>query len=488
MLPHQLDQVNKSLCAPFNRKGFLCSECKEKYGLAAYHYYGLMCVKCSNSAGKWIGFILLLFTPPTMCFLVMLILDINVHSERLTGFIYFSQMIITTTFFFPSLIILPQHLFGYWPLQILLGLYGVWSLNFMQLMVPPFRISTNLSTLQMLSLSYVSSVYPLVLCVITYYLIEFHAQGNWLLVKVWKPFKRFFYNRDLSINSSVIHAFGTFLVFSYGKNVFVSFALVQSYQMTELDIATNTMKSLPPRSVDLGVPYFGATHAPYAVLGLFGGITTIILPLVLVLIYPTRVFTKLIGCCGLRRWHMIRTFMEVFVGSYKDGTEGSRDYRLTAGLYLIGRIMVGVAWSIGICCINSVRVQYYAWLWIAVPFVLFAVAFALFKPHRKWSHNLVDTLLFLLMAKICICFHIVFETATSEYSLRIMILLILVDIAIPQIVLLVHFGIKVVFWAHSQYFKFGNPLNVNYENGEDALQNFQRGTRESQPLLHSLSS
>ena len=50
VLPTQLDQINDSLCAPFNRKGFLCSECEENYGLAAYRYYGLMCVKCSNSA------------------------------------------------------------------------------------------------------------------------------------------------------------------------------------------------------------------------------------------------------------------------------------------------------------------------------------------------------------------------------------------------------------------------------------------------------
>ena len=39
---------------------------------------------------------------------------------------------------------------------------------------------------------------------------------------------------------------------------------------------------------------------------------------------------------------MIRTFMEVFIGSYKDGTDGDRDYRLTAALYLFGRIMLGI--------------------------------------------------------------------------------------------------------------------------------------------------
>ena len=66
--------------------------------------------------------------------------------------------------------------------------------------------------------------------------------------------------------------------------------------MVELDIANDTLKFPQPHSVDLGVPYFGATHAPYAALGLFGGVVIVILPLVLVSIYPTRMFPKLIGC------------------------------------------------------------------------------------------------------------------------------------------------------------------------------------------------
>ena len=488
VLPTQLDQINNSLCAPFNRKGFLCSECEENYGLAAYRYYGLMCVKCSNLAVNWISFILLLFTPPTLFFLAFLFLNINLHSGRLTGFIFFSHAITTTTFFFPTLFLLPQSLFGYWPFQILMALYGIWSLNFLQFLIPPFCVSTSLSTLQLVSLGYVSSIYPLVLCIITYYLIEFHARGNWLLVKAWRPFYRLFIRcikpniRSLNLNSSVIHTFGTFILLSYGKNVFVTLTLLQSTKIVELDLGTNTLHSLPPYSVDLGVPYFGATHAPYAALGLFGGVITIILPLVLVLIYPTQVFPKLIGCCGLRRWHMICTFMEVFVGSYKDGTEGGRDYRLTAALYLFGHIILGVDWSISKCGANTQLVQWYGWLVSAVPFILFAMAFALFQPHRKWCHNAVDVLLLLLIAKLCICFYIVYQTTISEQTLHIVVLLILIDLAVPHVILIVYCGIKVLLWACSRGVKLGNSLSRNHEDNEDTS-NFQQITSESQPLL-----
>ena len=43
----------------------------------------------------------------------------------------------------------------------------------------------------------------------------------------------------------------------------------------------------------------------------------------------------------------MRTFMEVFVGSYKDGLDArvsKRDYRFTASLYLIGRVAIGFGW------------------------------------------------------------------------------------------------------------------------------------------------
>ena len=350
VLPKQLDQVNDSLCAAFNRKGFLCSECKENYGLAAYRYYGLMCVKCSGSAWNWVAYILLLFVPPTILFVVLLVVNLNFYSGALTGFIYFSQIITMNAFFSPSLITLSQNLFGYWPQQILLVLYTTWNLDMVQFMIPTFCVSTSLTTLQLVSLGYVSSVYSLVLCIATYYMIELHARGNWLLVKIWWPFNRFFfkYSNHSKIQSSVIHAMATFILLSYGKNLFVSFTLFQFNTLVELDISSNTLKSLPPRSIDLESLYFGATHIPYAVLGLLGCIITVIFPLVLVIIYPTRVFPKLIRYFGLRRWHAVRTFLEVFVGSYKDGTnasEGKRDYRLFAALYLIGRILTGLRWA-----------------------------------------------------------------------------------------------------------------------------------------------
>ena len=453
VLPSDLDEVNASMCSVFNRKGFLCSECKEGYGLAAYRYNGLICVKCSSSVLKWVGYILLEFIPPTFLFLVMLIFKVNITSGGLTGFIHIAHVIITTVFFYPSLVTLSQRLFGYWPLQILLALYGIWSLNFMNFMIPPFCVSPRLSTLQFISLGYISSLYPLLLCIITYSLIELHARDNWLMVQIWRPFHRFFVDsrRPWDIHSSLIRLFATFILLSYGKNLFVSFTLLQAYTIVELDVNTNTLRTMSPRSVDLGAPYFGATHAPYGTLGLCVGVIIILLPLVLVLLYPTRVFPKLTGCCGLRRWHAIRAFMEVFLGSYKDGTNSKRDYRFIGGVYLIGRIVIGLGLTRP--SINSSYVQHYGLLFTAVLFILAAVFFAFFKPHRQWSHNIVDILMFLLLAKMCIFFHIMLEMNITDKVLRGVVMILRIDLAIPQVALMVYFGYKIAYSARIQDLK-----------------------------------
>ena len=453
VLPSDLDEVNASMCSVFNRKGFLCSECKEGYGLAVYRYYGLICVECSSLALKWVGFILLEFIPPTLIFLVMLIFRVNINSSGLSGFIFIAHVVIASVFFYPALITIPQYLFGYWPLQVLLALYGFWNLDFMQFMVPPFCVSPRLSTLGFISLSYISSLYPLLLCIITYSLIELHARDNWLLIRIWRPFHRFFVNmrRPWNIQSSVIQSFATFILLSYGKNMFTSFTLIQGQRIVELDVDTNTLRTMSPRSIDLGAPYFGATHAPYGTLGLCVGVITILLPLVLVLLYPTRVFPKLTGCCGLRRWHAIRAFMEVFIGSYKDGTNSKRDYRFIGGVYLIGRIVIGLGLSRQ--NINSSYVQHYGWLFTAVLFILAVVFCAFFKPHRQWSHNIVDILMFLLLAKMCIFFHIMLEMSITDKALRVVVMILLIDLAIPHVALMVYFGYKIVCSARIQDLK-----------------------------------
>ena len=445
ILPDYLDEVNETLCSAFNRKGFLCSECQDGYGLAVYQYYGLMCVKCGGSGWwRWFVYLLLELIPSTLFFLIMIIFRVNINSGSLTAFIFISNIIISTAYFYPSLMMLLQLHLGNWSINIVLALYAFWSLEFLRFLVPPFCLSNNINSLQLVSLGYVSALYPLFLCLVTYCLIELHGMNVKFIVMVWKPFHKLLVKlRKLwKIQTSVVHTFATFLLLSYAKIIFVSFTLLQSYKPVILDIINNKLFSSSVRSIDLAEPYFEKAHAPYAVMALLTVLLLIILPLIIILLYPTRLLQKLTPCCGPRKLQAIRTFVEVFQGCYKDGTTngGSRDYRLVSGIYLIGRICIA-AGTAKQSTTSSITQQYH-WLITSAFFVVASIFFALFKPYRRWCHNVIDTIALLWIAKICICIHVILEMSISEEDLNTMLVILILDLAAPYLLLLLWFGYK----------------------------------------------
>ena len=485
VLPRELDEVNETMCSAFNRKGFLCSECQDGYGLAVYRYYGLMCVKCSHSGWGWLWYILLEIIPSTLFFLVMIIFRVNVNSGSLTGFVFLTNIILITVYVHPSLIIIPQHVAGYWPLNIVLALYGIWSLEFLHFLVPPFCVCSSLNTLQVISLGYISALYPLLLCIITYCLIELHAKDVQLVVKLWKPFHRFFISmrKPWNIQYSVVHSFATFLLLSYAKIVFVSLTLLQSYEPVTLDVVSNTLHMMPVYSIDLGAQFFDKTHAPYGALGLLVCLLFVILPLVLILLYPTRLFPKLFSCCGVRRLQALRTFMEVFQGCYKDGvSKGStRDYRILAGLHLIGRLLTCACltrqksnYSIG---------QHYSWLLTAMPFILASVLFAILKPFHQWSHNIINISILLWIAKMCVCIHVAFEMSITDENLKTVLIILLIDVVAPQAVLLLYVGYRIACLARKLNLKQLCDYVRKNKSYENELHACEPQTNEEQPLL-----
>ena len=445
ILPDDLNEVNETLCSAFNRKGFLCSECQVDYGLAVYQFYGLMCVKCASSGwSRWFVYLLLELVPSTVFFLIVITFRVNINSGSLTAFVFFSNNIITTNFLYPVLIMLPQLYLGKWVIYTILTLYGFWSLEFLRFLVPPFCLSDSINSLQLISLGYVSALYPLFLCLVTYCLIELHGKNVRFIVKIWKPFHKLLVKlrKPWKIQPSVVHTFATFLLLSYAKIIFISFNLLQFYKPAVLDINKNKLFSSSVRSIDLAKPYFKNAHAPYAVLALFACLILIVLPLIIILLYPTRLFQKITPCCGPRKLQAVRTFVEVFQGCYKDGTtnRGSRDYRLVSGIYLIGRI--GIAAVTAKTSSATSITQYYGWLIMSVFFVVASVFFAFFKPYRWWFYNVIDTVTLLWIAKMCICVHVILEMSISEEDLNTMMVILILDLAIPHLLLLLWISYK----------------------------------------------
>ena len=95
------------------------------------------------------------------------------------------------------------------------------------LCIPHFCVSEQLSTLGVVSLGYISVVYPLLLTLVLYSLIKLHHRGCRLVVAIWRPLHRYFirFRRFWQTSTSLMDVFATFLLLSYSKMLFVSFNL-----------------------------------------------------------------------------------------------------------------------------------------------------------------------------------------------------------------------------------------------------------------------
>ena len=80
------------------------------------------------------------------------------------------------------------------------------------------NIYLDLTTLQTLALDYAIAIYPLLLVIIIYIVIELHARWYRVLIWLWRPFHRccvrFMITRAMDIQSSIIKVFATFLLLS----------------------------------------------------------------------------------------------------------------------------------------------------------------------------------------------------------------------------------------------------------------------------------
>jgi len=71
--------------------------------------------------------------------------------------------------------------------------------------------------------------------------------------------------------------------------------------------------------------------------------------------------------CACMRWHALHIFIDSFQGCYKDGTNGTRDCRYFAGVYLTTRLLLCIVFAL------TLGVYYYA----AGTVVLIAIAMLL---------------------------------------------------------------------------------------------------------------
>ena len=387
-LPKTVEELNDAMCGNFSRSGQLCGKCKTGYSPLVYSY-DLECTMCSGGQYNWIKYVAIAFLPLTVFLVLVLCCRISATSPKLYAFVTFSQALV-----FPAnvrVFLRASNKMSHSPglaIKLISTLYGFWNLDFFRTFIP-HKICLKVDTLQALALDYSIAFYPLGLIIVTYVLIELHDHNFRVIVWIWRPFHRCFarFRQKWDIRASIIDAFATFLILSNIKILSVS-----------LDLLTPTSVYSTNGSVvglylyyDASIEYFGKKHLPYAILALFVVLTFIIFPILLLFLYPMRCFQRFLGLCRVR-WHALHIFVDAFQGCYKDGTNGTRDCRYFAAVYLFKRLLLCVLFAL------THSVAFY----VLALFVLIGVAMllAIVQPYKAEfsTYNAVDSVFMLTLA------------------------------------------------------------------------------------------
>ena len=148
-------------------------------------------------------------------------------TPQIEGVCLFSQLISTPINLRP-VILLSKTLspLTYASVRMYSAVSGIWNLDFFRTLYP--GVCLHLTELQVLALDYLVALYPMVLMVIVYVVVELINCGCEPLLPVFRPFNYAFgrFRRRWNIQTTLIDALVTFFILSTTKFFSVSFDLL----------------------------------------------------------------------------------------------------------------------------------------------------------------------------------------------------------------------------------------------------------------------
>ena len=391
ILPCNISDLNDFMCASTNREGQLCGRCREGFAPPVYSY-SLRCVNCTDYSLNWLKYLAVAFGPLTVFSVIISVFHISPTSPYLHGFIFTANILCS-----PNIIRIvvrnaeKQSGRNSWIHKVFFSLFGIWNLDLFPTVYKPFCIHPKVSVIQALAMDYLVAAYPLTLVAITYVLVTLHTRNCWLLTKIWKPFRHIMRPilRNFNIQTSLIDSFATLFLLSSIKFQSVSSDLLLPTRLYDINGSPNSKTYLYLAG---DVEYFGSEHLPFAIIALVVLSMFVILPTLLLLLYPCRCFQLLLNRLHCN-FHVLRVFMDVFLGPYKDGTDNSRDLRYFAGAFFLTRIIFVLLFGYLDSLLSATL--------LGLIFSTLLLMMAIFQPQKSKFHYNVDcAFLFFLLVLI----------------------------------------------------------------------------------------
>ena len=404
-LPQNVSQLDDVICRPQNRYGIVCSNCIEGHG-PAVNSLKYECVLCNGSSFSvnLTKYIFTVYVPLLIFFLIIFLFNIHLTTGPANGFIVFSQVVISTfalhgDYHIPLYTITP---YSDRLLKAYQVAYGLFNLETFSSILHPFCLSSNMNTLNVLQLSYLVAIFPLLMVVTIIIIIRLrnyrcctcHRKSTSTII-------RMVYGK---IQFSPLHAFAAFLLLSYNRLCLTSTYMVNVQPLK--DEYGNVVGALRPYYVQSLDGTSTQYILEYKLVGAFILLTVVLLPPLLLLGYPIRWFENyvVVRFSFLQRFYPIdkvNILLDVFQGCYCDNR------RYFAGFYFFFRIAVNVAYFMTDTWIDQYNVQ-------VVLCAVMVLLIAVLRPYKRKFLNYVDILIFTDMLLLSLLSQYLYERADYD--------------------------------------------------------------------------
>ena len=379
--PKNVSLLNDFMCTTSKRRGLLCSDCISGYGFAP-NSYNKESSKCNTNYAVAV-FLVLGVLPITVSFMLIIVFHLDFPSGFLLSYIiYCHTKIVFLKQFYGIFYVMERSMgsFGqhWFRISIILSGMPYYFLGIYYASKPTCMHHT-LSKLHVLCLEYVFCLYPLLLLFVGLFCVHLHAKNFRLIVYLSNMFHRLCpcIKNKINISDSFIHAYATFYFLSFLYIVFLSYSIL--FPLYVYNINGKLIKTV--LVYDKSIEYLSTGHLYYAIPAILLFSLLGFLPTVILCFQTTKQLKK---CCRIRprTQLMLNTFVETFSSCYKDGLNGSYDYRFLSPVPMIASFMLFLFFPL-----NSYQYRIYTMLLFSFSMMILAFIYAFLRPYKSMYMN-----------------------------------------------------------------------------------------------------
>ena len=244
----------------------------------------------------------------------------------------------------------------------------------------------------------------------------------------------------------MIAAFSTFISLSFTKSLYITYSIASIGHYYVNGIKHSSFVLDPSfQSVDNNKELYSTLISTwYFIPSVLIVIFTYFPVIILLLLYPLKIFRKLLRCCcSGRKYHTIYVFMNTFQCHYKDSTDGTRDYRAVSCLNFLLHLEVCWIFYGELRSKTRIPIVYYSVIVYTLILISLFLFYSIVQPCKKKYMNVIESLLYHCAAGLLLLFFGSFHY-NPHFIHAAIYNFVMVLVALPSLILISIFVWKIL--------------------------------------------